>query len=79
MKTYLLALLFALTYSTSATAYSPQVKRFCKGDYFNHCSYLDPYSRGVQDCFRYNWKKVSLTCKAVLIKEGFVKRFVKGK
>lgn len=66
-----------LLFITPAFGYSENVKANCRGDYFAHCSYLDPYSRGVQDCMYYNRRKLSFGCKVALVKEGFLKRYIK--
>lgn len=73
-----LALMFLFASFGSAYAYSPDVKAKCRGDYFAHCSYLDPYSRGVQDCMYFNRHKLSMHCKVALIKDGWLKKFKKA-
>lgn len=77
MSKLVMLLVILMVISSKAQAYSENVKNNCRGDYFAHCSYLDPYSRGVQDCMYYNRRKLSLGCKVALVKEGFLKRYMK--
>jgi len=71
MKTIALATAAALVAASPALAESSPardaLKRFCTGDYMEHCSQYSPGGPEVEACFKANMRKLTPGCSQAIV------------